>query len=164
MATNSLLRYSQPLGVTSLNDAMDQLFRDAFTWPRFTATGSPQGSTTGLGLNSNLFETAESYIMQIVLPRVRVDTLQITARQNVLSLQGTAGVAAPEGAQGIWVGLGEGEFSEQVTLPREVDADAASADYQNGTLTLTLPKAEKAKVKTIKVSSGQQAAIEGTSS
>lgn len=164
MATNSLLRYSRPLGVTSLNDAMDQLFRDAFTWPRFTATGSPQGSTTGLGLNSNLFETAESYIMQIVLPGVQVDTLQITARQNVLSLQGTAGVAAPEGAQGIWVGLGAGEFSEQVTLPGEVDADAASADYQNGILTLTLPKAEKAKVKTIKVGGGQQAAIEGTSS
>jgi HSP20 family protein len=73
-------------------------------------------------------------------------------------------VEAPEGAQGVWVGLGAGEFSEQVALPGEVDADGASADYQNGILTLTLPKAEKAKVKTIKVNGGQQAAIEGTRS
>jgi HSP20 family protein len=164
MATHSLMRYSRPLGVTSLNDAMDQLFRDAFTWPRLFATGTPQGSNAGLGLNSNLYETPESYIMQIVLPGVQVDTLQITAHQNVLSLQGTAGVAAPEGATGLWVGLGAGDFQEQVTLPGEVDADAASADYQHGILTLTLPKAEQAKVKAIKVSSGQHAAIEGVRS
>jgi HSP20 family protein len=123
--------------------------------------GVPQGSTTALGLNSNLYETPERYIMQIVLPGVQVESLQITAQQNVLSLQGTVGVAAPEGAQGVWVGLGAGQFSEQVILPSEVDVDAASADYQNGILTLTLPKAEKAKARTIKVRGGQQAALEG---
>ena len=102
--------------------------------------------------------------MQVVLPGVQLETLQITAHRNVLSLQGTAGVAAPEGAQGVWVGLGAGEFSEQVTLPSEVDADAASANYQNGILTLTLPKAEKAKVKTIKGSGGQHNLIESARS
>jgi HSP20 family protein len=115
----------------------------------------------GFGLNSNLFETPDGYVMQVVLPGVKVDTLQITAHQNVLTLQGTAGVAAPEGARGIWVGLGIGDFREQVTLPGEVDADKASADYQDGILTLTLPKAEHARLKTIKLSGVQQPTIEG---
>jgi HSP20 family protein len=58
--------------------------------------------------------------------------------------------------------LGAGEFREQVTLPGEVDADKASADYQDGILTLTLPKAERTRAKTIKVSGGRhQGAIEG---
>ena len=57
MATSTIMRYSRPLGVTSLNEAMDQVIRDAFTWPRFFSRGAPQGAKTGLGLNSNLYET-----------------------------------------------------------------------------------------------------------
>lgn len=161
MATNSISRYSRPLGMTPLGEAMDQLFRDAFTWPHSMGVNPSSGQSAGLGLNSNLYETPESYVMQIMLPGVQVETLQITARQNVLTLQGTAGVAAPDQGQAIWVGLGAGEFREQVVLPGEVDADSASADYQDGILTLRLPKAQQARVKTIKVGSGQQAAIEG---
>src|SRR5579875_1903147 len=158
---NTMMRYSRPIGVTPLGEAMDQLFRDAFTWPRLFSTGASGQDSYGFGFNSNLYETPDSYIMQVVLPGVQIDTLQITAHHNALTLQGTAGVAAPEGAQGIWVGLGGGEFREQVTLPGEVDADKASADYHDGILTLTLPKEERARVKTIKVGGGQQPAIEG---
>jgi HSP20 family protein len=162
MATTSISRYSRPLGMTPLGEAMDQLMRDAFTWPRVFSTSPSAGQSTGFGPSSNLYETPERYIMQVVLPGVQVDSLQITAHQNVVTLQGTAGVAAPEGTQAIWVGLGGGEFREQVTLPSEVDADTASADYQDGILTLTLPKAEQARVKTIKLRGGQhQTAIEG---
>ena len=162
MATNNISRYSPALGVTPLGEAVDQLFRDAFTWPRAVGASTPSSQSAGFGLNSNLYETPESYIMQVVLPGVQVESLQITAHQNVLTLQGMAGVAAPEGARGLWVGLGAGEFREQVTLPGEVDADKASADYQDGILTLTLPKAERTRAKTIKVSGSRpQAAIEG---
>jgi len=68
-------------------------------------------------------ETEDGYIMQVVLPGANVDEVRITAHQNVLTLQGKTGVQAPEGARGVWVGLGGGEFREQVTLPGEVDAD-----------------------------------------
>ncbi len=160
MATNNMTRYRRPLGATPLSEAMDQLFRDAFTWPHTFRPGTAMGQGEGTGLNSNLYELPDSYIMQIVLPAVQIETLHITAQQNILTLQGTAGVAAPEGGKAIWVSLGAGEFREQVTLPGEVDADRASAEYRDGILILTLPKAEHARVKTIKVS-GQQTAIEG---
>lgn len=149
----NVVRYNRPL---LLGDAVDQLFRDAFTWPRL---GGAQG--TGFGLNSNLYETEDGYIMQVVLPGANPDEVQITAHQNVLTLQGKTGVAAPEGARGVWVGLGGGEFREQVTLPGEVDADKATAEYQDGILTLTLPKASHARPRTIKVGAGQRQAIEG---
>ena len=49
---------------------------------------------------------------------------------------------------------------EEVTLPGDVNADQASAEYHDGILTLTLPKTERAKVRTIKVGAHPQA-IEG---
>jgi HSP20 family protein len=157
---NNIVRYSQPFGVTPLSEAVDQLFRDAFTWPRMFAT-TASGRNYGFGLSSNLYETNDSYVMQVVLPGVKVDELQITAHQNVLTLQGTAGVAAPQDARSIWVGLGIGEFREQLALPGEVDADNAIAEYHDGILTLTLPKAERARVKTIRIGGGKTSTIEG---
>ncbi len=79
----------------------------------------------------------------------------------MLTLRGKTEVAVPNGAQSIWVGMGGGEYHEEVMLPGEVDADSAAAEYHDGILTLTLPKTERSKVRTIKVSSGQAQAIEG---
>lgn len=163
---NNIVRYTQPAGVTPLGDAIEQLFRDAFTWPRLgaTAPNGTNGRSYGLGLGSNLYETNDSYLMQIALPGASVEGLQITAVKNVLSLQGTVELPMPQGAQAIWVGQSGGEFREQVTLPGEVDGENASAEYRDGILTLTLPKAAAARVKTIKVGSGTQGqtgAIEG---
>lgn len=152
----NITRYSQPM--MPLSEAVDRLFRDAFTWPRL---GDAFATSARAGFNSNLFETDEAYVMQVVLPGAKADELQITAQRNVLTLQGKTSVAAPQGARGIWVGLGDGEFREQVTLPGEVDADQATAQYQDGILTLTLPKAAHARPRTIKVGAGTaQPAIE----
>src|SRR5919201_1470916 len=146
---HNITRYNQPTGFMPLNEAVDRLFRDAFT------TMSRFG-----GLSSSLYETGDSYIMQVLLPGVKVDALEITAHQNALTLRGKTEITVPEGAQSIWVGMGGGEFREEVTLPGEVDADRASAEYHDGILTLTLPKTERAKVRTIKVGAHPQA-IEG---
>ena len=46
-----------------------------------------------------------------------------------------------------------GSFSRQVTLPAGVNTDACQADFENGVLTLKLPKAEEAKVKRVQITS-----------
>jgi HSP20 family protein len=120
-----------------------------FTWPRLFGDGF--FTTSRLGLSSNLYETGDSYIMQVSLPGVTVDELEITAQENVLRLRGKSEMTGPEGAQSIWVGIGGGDFREEVTLPGDVNADQASAEYHDGILTLTLPKTERAKAHTIKI-------------
>ena len=156
---NNITRYNQPTGFMPLSEAVDRLFRDAFTWPRMF--GDAFGTVTRFGdLSTNLYETRDSYIMQVLLPGVKVDDLEITAHDNVLTLRGKTEVTVPEGAQSIWVGMGGGEFREEVTLPGDVNADQASAEYHDGILTLTLPKTERAKVRQIKVGAHPQA-IEG---
>jgi len=168
MTTNTVARYARPAGVKPLSEAMDQLFRDAFTWPRMMggSLGTSPHRDGGLGVNANLYEKDESYIIQMLVPACKPDDLTITAQKNVVTIQGTAGVAAPEGARGLWVNLGGGEFHEQITLPADVDSEQATAAYQDGVLTLTLPKAEYTRPKTIRITStgGQQPAIESSSS
>ena len=109
----------------------------------------------------NLYESDESYILQVPLPGVKVDELEITARENVLALQGRTEIPAPEGARAIWGGMGGQEFREQIQLPGDVDAERASAEYHDGILTLTLPKAEHARVRTIKIGGSHSQPIEG---
>lgn len=155
----NITRYTdQTTGVMPLSEAVDRLFRDAFTWPRLFSDSVASGA--GVGLSSNLYETNDSYIMQVMLPGVKVDELEITAREKVLTLRGTTTITVPEGAQTIWGGMGGGEFREEVTLPGEVDAEKAGAEYRDGILTLTLPKSENVKVRTVKVGA-QPTAIEG---
>src|SRR5579883_735877 len=149
----NLARYPvQP--VSPFSETFDRLFRDAFAWPRLLGENGLRG---GLSVSSNLYETDDAYIMQVALPGLKREQMEITAHRNILTLRGTTGVAAPEGARGVWTGLGEGEFSQQVTLPGEVDAEKATAEYTDGVLVLTLPKAERARTKTIKIGGAQPA-------
>ena len=153
---NNITRYNQPTGFMPLSEAVDRLFQDSFLLPSvWEGFGGWFNGTVG----TNLYETGDSYIMQVLLPGVKVDELEITARENVLTLRGKTEVTVPEGAQSIWVGMGGGEFREEVTLPGEVNADQASAEYHDGILTLTLPKTERAKVRQIKVGAHSQAIV-----
>ena len=54
-----------------------------------------------------------------------------------------------------------GSFGRSVTLPVSVNADEVEAAYDNGVLTLTIPKAEEVKPKRIAIRSGQPKVIEG---
>src|SRR5919205_3648130 len=95
---NNITRYNQPTGFMPLSEPVDRLFRDAFTWPRTFGDAFGAMSRFG-GLSTNLYETHDSYIMQVPLPGVTVDELEITAHENVLTLRGRTAIAAPEGAR-----------------------------------------------------------------
>lgn len=157
----NITRYNQPLGLTPLSEAVDRLFRDAFTWPR--GFGDAFTTAPAAGLGSNLYETDDSYIMQVLLPGVKSGELEITTRDRVVTLSGKTEVVAPENARGIWVGVGGTSFRENVMLPGEVNSEKATAEYRDGVLTLTLPKSEGARVRTIKISNGHAPAADGES-
>lgn len=131
-----------------LSDAMNQLLSSAFTTPFGLGAASAFASTL------NLYETNDSYILQVPLPGVQPGQLNITARENMVTLQGTAEFPAPQGSRTLYVGTGQGQFREMVQLPGDVDGERASAIYENGVLTLTLPKAASARDRTIQVSVG----------
>jgi HSP20 family protein len=101
----------------------------------------------------NVWEQGDALKVEMELPGVKSDQLDISVAGGELSVK----VTAPELAQGdITYHRRErpvGSFSRIVRLPIEVDADRVEADLRDGVLTITLPKAESAKPRKINVTS-----------
>ena len=144
MATD-LTRYGSGRGVTRLPDLMNQLFQDSFVMP------SVLDRSFNGGLNSRILETNDAYVVQVVLPGVEADKVDIQVSGQQVTLKGNYAISTPEGARVLWGGLMSGDFAQSFALPGEIDPGKADANYENGILTVTVPKAEHVKPKSIKV-------------
>ncbi len=139
----NVTRYNPFNEVVSLREAMDRLFEDSFISSR-TGLGNRGGA-------ANLFEAPEHFTLQIPMPGVNPDDVEITVQQDTLALKWQTKVQVPEGATVHWNGFQSGQFQQAFTLPAPINAERVEAHYSEGILTLTLPKAEHAKARTIKV-------------
>lgn len=138
----NIVRYNPFSEVVSLREAMDRLFEDSFI---------PRSGIGGRGIASNLHETADSFVLQIPMPGVNPDDVEITAQQDVLTVKWATNVKVPENATTHWSGFASSQYQQSFTLPAPINAEKVDANYENGILVLNLPKAEHAKARTIKV-------------
>jgi HSP20 family protein len=146
MATNTVVRYT-PADITPNRSMIEQLLDGALFGPtRLDRWVRPTSSTP-----ANLVETPESFLVQISLPGLDSEKLEIQSLNRELRIHGHYGVTPIENGNYIWNGLPEGEFTKAFTLPAEVISDQADATYTNGILSITLPKADVAKVRNIPV-------------
>ena len=139
----NIARYNPFNDVVSLREAMDRLFEDSFI--------SSRPGLGGRGVTANLYETPEGFTLQIPMPGVNADDVEITIQQDTLMLKWQTKVEIPEGATMHWNGFQSGKFQQTFTLPSPINADRVEARYSEGILTLTLPKAEHAKARPVKV-------------
>jgi HSP20 family protein len=138
----NITRYNPFSEVVSLREAMDRLFEDSFI---------PRAGFAGKGIASNLHETADSFVLQIPMPGVTPENVEITAQQDTLNIKWTTSVTVPENATTHWSGFSDSQYQHSFTLPAPINAEKAEASYENGILTLTLPKAEHARARTLKI-------------
>jgi HSP20 family protein len=137
-------------GAVPLSQAMDRLFRESFLMPSMLDSffGSP--GAWGGQAGSNLYETSDGYMLQLVMPGVKADSINCTIEQGVLTVTAEPAVQPPEGARTIWQTFG-GAPEYRIQLPEATEAGEARADYHDGVLTIQLPKPAHAKPQTIKV-------------
>src|SRR5579859_958109 len=148
MASN-VTRYQPRTSPTRLPDLVNQLFNDSFVLPSIYDGSIGGGSRPSLPVN--LFETADGYVMQAALPGAHPEGFDIQVTGREVTIKGKVEVASPEGGNVVWQGIPGGEFYENYTLPVEVDGDKVEASFEYGILSLTLPKAEHLRPKSIKV-------------
>ncbi|HLI70706.1 MAG TPA: Hsp20/alpha crystallin family protein [Ktedonobacteraceae bacterium] len=141
----NITRYNPFDEIVSLRDAMDRLFEDSFI------ARSPFFGSRGVG--SNLYETADSFVLQVPMPGVNPKDVELTVQENSVNLKWSANVNVPENATTHWSGFASSQYQQSFTLPSATNADKAEASYENGVLTLTLPKAESAKARRVKITS-----------
>jgi len=140
----------EPTQLVPMSQVVNQLFRDSFLMPRLNGEDAQHGWSSSAG--TNLWMTEDGYIAQIALPGVKPDSISISVDQHVLTVEGDLSVETPQGAKPVWNHLG-GQTQFRLSLPSEVNADAAQANYEYGVLSITIPKANRAKTHTIKVTS-----------
>lgn len=141
---NTLSRPQPDTTFTRFPDMLDQLIRESFVPRRFDRYFDGKH-------NANLLETETAYFVQLVMPGVNPEKLQINVAGAQLTIKGITAVPTVKDATYLYHGLFDEEFSEIFTLPTDVEGEKAEASYVNGILTITLPKAEHAKPKVIKV-------------
>lgn len=138
----NITRHNPWSDMVSLREAMNNLFEDSFI-PRF--------GSTGRGMVSNLYETADSFVLQLPLSGAKPEDVEITAQQNTVNVKWTTQVSVPENATTHWSGFASSQYQQGFTLPVPIDTERAEANYENGILAITLPKAEHARARQVKV-------------
>jgi HSP20 family protein len=149
-----------PFGeITSLRQAMDRLFEDSFV-----SMPPARGGRAGM-VPLDVMETDETVVVKASLPGVKPDDVELSVQGATLTIAGEVRGEEETGEQGrfhhreLWYG----RFSRQVVLPTEVDANACDARFEDGLLTVRLPKSERARPRRISISGGARPAIEGES-
>ena len=144
----NLVRWEPFRDLVSLREAMDQLFEESFVRPQAGALASVgQGS-----LALDMYETDDAVVVKSPIPGIDPDDIDISITGDTLTIKGeTKTEEKVEENNYIRRECHYGSFARTVAIPTSVVADKAEAEFENGVLTLTLPKAEEIKPKAIKV-------------
>lgn len=148
----TLVRWEPGREMLSLRDAMDRLLGESFIRPRAALDTFFGGQAPALDMQ----EMDDQVVVEASIPGVKPEEIDIQVTGNVLTIKGERKEEkAEEKASYIYREQVFGSFCRSVTLPSEVDVDKAQAQFEHGVLTLTLPKVEAVKPKSIKVKSAQ---------
>ncbi len=139
-------RYS---GGYPLRDAIDRLFEGSVI--------SPQSFGQGGFPPADLYTTDEDVILEMAIPGASPNDIQVSVTGDTVSVAGEVQHQRhhQQGQQPFIEEMWRGRFQRVFTLPMQVDAGKAQANFQDGILTLTLPKSEATKPRKIQVQQNQ---------
>ena len=144
----TLVRRASPLGeLVSLRQAMDRLFEDSFVRP---STFGDSGSQYGFPLD--VTNSKDALVVEASLPGIKPEDVEITVENGTLSIRGESNSDVTTGEGETLVReIRRGSVSRVLSLPNGLEADKATATFDNGILTLRIPKAETVKPRQIRI-------------
>ena len=143
---SNLIRWEPAREMMTLRDAMDRLFDDAFTRPLRLNDGNWSIPVV------DMYQTDNEIVVKAAIPGVKTDDVQINVTGEVLTIKGET--KEKEEVKEKAYHLREqrwGAFERTIPLPTDVIADKAKAEFENGVLTISLPKAEEVRPKSITI-------------
>lgn len=130
----------------------------------FNGGDFPTPSSTGSWMPAvNVEETPNELFLTAELAGMTPDDVEIDLENNILTIRGERSQERDETAEDRRYHLWErsyGSFQRSFTLPRTVDAESISADFENGLLRIRMPKAPEAKSRRIEIGSGSEGRTE----
>ena len=129
-----------PTGLRVFQDTLNRMLSD------------PGGTTRPWAPAVDILENENELILKADVPGVALKDIDIEIENGTLTLKGERKFEKEESSKGFHkLERSYGSFVRYFTLPETVAPDQVRADYQNGVLTVTLPKKEIAKPRSIKV-------------
>jgi HSP20 family protein len=145
----TLNRWEPFRGAATLQEQVNRLFGNALEH------SGEESSLTSWAPAVDIYETEHELVVKADLPEVDPKELDIRVENNLLTIRGERKFEKKVNEDNyLRVERAYGSFSRSFSLANTVNSEAIKADYQNGVLTLTIPKREEAKPKQIKVNVG----------
>jgi HSP20 family protein len=156
----TMIRWDPFREMMTLRNTMDRLFDDSFRSLSDWSQGPQRNGAFALPLD--VVEWDEEFVVQASVPGANPEDIDITLTNNVLTIAGEIKQAATgEGAQHHLQERAHGRFYRSLRLPAAVEDGDVDARYEQGVLTIHIPKSEEARPKRIPVRGSYQT-IEGT--
>jgi HSP20 family protein len=144
----NIVRWEPFREMASFRDAMERMFEERFMRP-----AAPLGFWGEGTMAVDMYETDDAVVVKTPIPGVKAEEINVSVTGDTLTIK--AEIKEEQDIKGENYLRRErryGSCCRSVTLPGGLETDKAEADYRDGVLTLTFPKAEEVKPKSIKVS------------
>jgi HSP20 family protein len=143
-----IIKYQPFPEMVSLRQAVDRLFEDSIVRPSRLLGAFGEAAVPAV----DVYQTENELVVKAAAPGLKADDIKIDITRDTLTIQGES-KAQEEVKREDYLcrEMRYGSFSRSITLPSGLQTDKAEASLEDGTLTLTIPKAEETKSKAIKV-------------
>jgi HSP20 family protein len=144
----TFIRKAGPFGdLLSLRQAMDRLFEDSYVSPRSWIMG---GSDL---VPMDVYSKDDEFVLEANLPGIKPEEVEITVEGNALTIAGEIrSTRNQDDGSNLLAEIKRGAFTRTLTLPAGLEPDKATATFEDGVLTLRIPRAEQVKPRQIRIS------------
>jgi HSP20 family molecular chaperone IbpA len=101
--------------------------------------------------NADIYETADALTVILEMPGVEKNNVDVRVEDDVLTVQGRLDLSKYQGLEPLYTEYNVGHYSRSFQLSSRIDQNKISATMNDGVLSLTLPKVEEAKARTIEI-------------
>jgi len=146
----TITRWDPSHEMVSLRDAVNFLFQESFVQPTSGARSEREATTVALPLD--VTEGENDFVVTASLPGIKPEDVQTTVLGDTVMIKAESKANGEQKGQN-WLMRERraGSFQRSVNLGTPINADKASAQFEHGVLTLTLPKSEQARPRQIKL-------------
>ncbi len=144
----AIVRWEPFRDVMTAQREFDRLFKEGFN-PFF---GEGESSTRTWAPAVDIYETENDIVLKAELPGIDPKDVEVKVEDNTLYLKGERKFEKEVKDESYHrVERSYGSFARSFSLPNSISAEKVKAEFKDGLLTLTLPKREEAKPRTIKI-------------
>ena len=101
---------------------------------------------------TDIFETDQALTVVLEMPGIDKGSVDVRVENDLLSIEGQVDLSKYRGLAPLYIEYNVGNYARSFQLSSKIDQDRITAELKDGVMTVTLPKAEKAKPRRINVS------------